>query len=132
MDNLNNMNNVERKLDDAKRKYLDAKQEIETLRLGIAKSLCPLKIGERIKIEKDGKEYEGIVEAIHYAVDNSEFLEPVVGAPVGWRVYGHRIKKTDGNLGKRSFDFSNFDAKYENNKWVVTTRNIFYLLDIEM
>jgi len=112
------MDQVEQ-LNDAKRRYLDAKQEIETLRLAIAMKLCPLKVGDRIKVEDDGKEYEGIVQRVDFAVTKTELLDPVVGATPGWAVSGHRIKKTDGALSDWSFGFSNFNSRLDNGRWVI-------------
>lgn len=113
-----------KQLDDAKRRYLDAKKEVETLRLAIALRLCPLKVGDSIKVEEGGNEYEGIVESVHFALSDGEFFDPVVGATPGWTVSGHRIKKTDGTLSSWSFGFSNFNSSLNNGRWIITARDI--------
>ncbi len=109
-------------LNDAKRRYLDAKEEIETLRLRIAIKMCPLKVGDRIKINDDGKEYEGIVEDVGFALADGEFLSPVVDAAPGWSVSGHQIKKTDGTFITWSFSFSNFNARLDDDRWGIAER----------
>lgn len=117
-------------LDEAKRQYLEAKNKIETLRISIAMKICPLKIGDQIKVGDDGKEYEAVVEGIHYALADGELLDPIIGAPAGWSVHGHRIKKTDGTISSWSFGFSNFDAEFLNGCWVIKKRDLATILGI--
>jgi hypothetical protein len=112
------------KLDAAKRRFLDAKDEIEKLRLEIALKECPLKLGDRISIIDNGKEYEGVVERIDGACDDTELLDPVVGATTGWAVSGNRIKKTDGGPSSWSFGFTSFNASFHAGKWIVEERSI--------
>ena len=106
-------------LDAAKRRFLDAKQEIDTLRQAIAEAICPLKIGERITVEEDGKQYDGVIDTISPDLTADEMLEPVVGAATGWCVSGKRIKKTDGTVSKWSFGVPSSYSKLEAGKWVI-------------
>ena len=112
------------KLDDAKRRFLEAKKEIETLREAIAASTCPLKIGDTITVVVDDNEYEGVIEYIHAANSWEELLDPVVGAEPGWAVGGWRIKKTTGEIGQRSFGINSFAAKLVGGKWLVTKHTL--------
>ena|SRR5215471_19065976 len=107
------------KLDDAKRRYLEAKQEIEVLRSAIAAETCPLKIGETITVVDDGSEYKGVIEHIGPANSGQELLDPVVGAEPGWAAGGSRINKTTGQPGKWSFGINSFEAKLVAGNWVV-------------
>ena len=91
------MSSDKEKLDDAKRRYLEAKQEIERLRIAIASATCPLKIGETITVLADGNEYQGTIEHIHYANGREEMLDPVVGTETGWAASGSRLGKNSGN-----------------------------------
>jgi hypothetical protein len=112
------MNDYER-LDDAKRRFLAAKKEIDELRQAIAVATCPIKIEDRISVEEDGKEYDGVVDDIGPALTNREIIEPIVGAPTGWVVSGKKIKKTDGEISTWGFGFSSFHSTFEGGKWVV-------------
>lgn len=112
------MNDLER-LDEAKRRFLIAKKEIEELRKAIALASCPIKVGDRITVEEDGKEYSGVVEDIAPALANGEMFEPIVGAPTGWAVSGKKIKKTDGQISAWGFGFSSLDSTFKGGKWVV-------------
>jgi hypothetical protein len=112
------MTTNEEKLDAAKQKYLDAKQEIEQLREAIAAADCPLKIGDVITVVEDGKEYEGRVDHIHAIASPEELLGPIVGKASGWAAGGPRKNKT-GEFGKWSFGINSFDASLINGKWVV-------------
>jgi hypothetical protein len=112
------------KLDDAKRRFLEAKKEIDALREAIAASTCPLKIGDTITVVEDGKEYQGVIEHIHAANRWEELLDPVVGAEPGWAVGGARINKTTGKTGHWSFGINSFDARLVGGKWLVTKRTL--------
>lgn len=120
-----------RRLDEAKSAYLNAKDEIETLRLSIAEELCPLNVGDRVDVIDNGKEYQGVVEGIHYGLTDEEMLDPVVGAATGWSVHGKRIKKTTNTVGKWGFGFSSFDAEFRDGKWVVTHKTLEERLGIK-
>ena len=52
------------KLDGAKQKHLNAKEEIERLRQTIAADTCPPKRGDIVIVVDDSKEYEGHID--HY------------------------------------------------------------------
>jgi hypothetical protein len=94
------------KLDAAKQKFLEAKEEIEQLREAIAAATCSLTVGETITVIDEGKEYQGIIEHVGPALPREELLGPVVGAPAGWAASGHRINKTTGLVGQWSFGIS--------------------------
>jgi hypothetical protein len=119
-------------LNDAKRRYLHAKHEIDTLRRVIALKICPIKVGDLVRVMDDGKEYEGIVEDIDSGLADSESLGPVPDVAPGWSVRGHRIKKTDGTLSNWSFGFSNFNARLENGLWIITKRDLAAIFNIEV
>jgi hypothetical protein len=118
------------KLDDAKRRFLEAKREIEVLRAAIASETCPLKVGETITVVEDGKEIKGVIESIHAATSREELLDPVVGADPGWAAAGPRINKTTGKTGKRSFGIDSFEAKLVDGKWIVTKQTLDEILGI--
>jgi|SRR5690348_878504 hypothetical protein len=109
-------------LDDAKRRFFNVKQEIETLRTKIATEKCPLKIGDKVTVVDVDREYEGIIEYIQAANGAEEIFHPIVGAEPGWVAGGQRINKTTGNAGKRSFGINSFASKLVDAKWVVTRR----------
>lgn len=117
------MSSDKERLDDAKRRYLEAKQEIERLRIAIASATCPLKIGQTITVLADGNEYQGIIEHIHYANGREEMLDPVVGTETGWAASGSRIGKNSGKPLQWSFSISSFDAKLVGGKWVITRQS---------
>ena len=121
------MRHVDRKraqLDDAKRRYLQAKEDMEELREKIALEICPVKIGETLTIVDGSKEYRGVVEGIGSLRAREELLQPVVGAETGWAAWGHRIKKTTDEKSKWTFGINNFDWHYENKRWVKTPRTL--------
>lgn len=113
-----NIEKLKADLDQEKAKYNDAKEKIEELRLEIANSLCPLKVGERVKFSKGGKEYEGLVEHIHYAIDTMDGLFPKIGAETGWSASGRRVNKTTGEVGNVSFSVSSLDFELQSGIWV--------------
>ena len=117
------MSSDKEKLDDAKRRYLEAKQEIERLRIAIACATCPLKIGETITVLADGNEYQGIIEHIHYANGREEMLDPVVGTETGWAASGSRLGKKSGKRLQWSFSINSFAAKLVGGKWVITRQS---------
>ena len=117
------MSSDKEKLDDAKRRYLEAKQEIERMRIAIASATCPLKIGETITMLADGNEYQGIIEHIHYANRREEMLDPVVGTETGWAASGSRLGKNSGKPLQWSFSINSFDAKLVGGKWVITRQS---------
>ncbi|HVZ18058.1 MAG TPA: hypothetical protein VG897_13130 [Terriglobales bacterium] len=94
------MKSDKEKLDDAKRRFLQAEQEIHDIHNSIARAACPLKVDDTVTIVKNGKEYQGIVNYIGAALTSSELLTPIIGAETGWVASGRRIKKTTGELGK--------------------------------
>ena len=118
------------KLDDAKRRFLEAKQEIEALRAAIAVTICPLKIGETVTIVAGGKEYQGVVEYINAANSPEELLDPVIGAEPGWAASGPRINKTTGKTGQWSFGINSFDARLVGGRWIVRERTMDDFLGI--
>ncbi|MBL4761036.1 MAG: hypothetical protein JKY80_09395 [Mariprofundaceae bacterium] len=114
----------EEKLDDAKKRYLDAKEEIELLREKIALANCPLKIGDRITIIDGSKSNEGIIESVYAVTSRSEFMSPIVGATTGWGVDCGRINKTTGKVGKRRIGINSFDARQVDGNWEVIPRSL--------
>ena len=113
----------EDRLDDAKQRFLDAKEEIARLRQQIALAACPLSLGDRVSVVDRGKTYDGMVEDIHYALTGEELLEPVVGAQTLWAASGHRVNKT-GEVGKWSFAIVSDSAELRDGKWVLAERSI--------
>jgi len=105
------------RLDRAKRAYLAAKRRIEDLRQKIGRAACPLKVGDRVFILDDTKEYEGIVEGVEGVAAGEEMLDPIVGVGPAWVAHGHRSNKTTGQLGAWSFSITNEDT-FQNGKWV--------------
>ncbi len=112
------------KLDDAKHRFLIAREEIESLRQDIAESLCPLKVGDTVSIVDNGKEYDGVVEYINPATPPCEFLNPVAGVDTGWVVGGHRINKGTGEVGKWFFGINSLESKLVNGQWVLKKQGI--------
>lgn len=107
-------------LDREKVNFNNAKSRIEELRLEIARRICPLKVGETVKYVKGGKEYQGIVKNIHYAVETMDALFPELGSETGWSVSGPRINKTTGKAGKFSFSISSLSHELRSGVWVCT------------
>ena len=93
-------------LDDAKRRFLLVKDEIDTLRLKIALAACPLQLGERVTVKNSEAVFDGVVDTISPSLVIADLIEPVVGAPTGWAASGKRINKTTGEVGKWSFSVS--------------------------
>jgi hypothetical protein len=118
------------KLDDAKKRYLDAKNEIDTIRQHIANLLCPLKIGDKVQFSKNVETLTGIVEHIGYCSEPQELLEPaLIGVKDGWCASGKRIRKTTNVIGKWSFSINSFDYCLINNVWVGREKNLDDILN---
>ncbi|ODP36781.1 hypothetical protein [Sphingomonas turrisvirgatae] len=111
-------------LSEAKQRFLDAQQDVETLRQKIAVAQCPLQIGDTVMIVDGGKTYEGVVEHVGHAMSAAELLGPVVGAPTLWAASGHRVNKTTGQIGKWSFAIVSDSAEFLDGKWVIAERSI--------
>lgn len=111
-------------LSEAKQRFLDAQQDVETLRQKIAVAQCPLQIGDTVMIVDGGKTYEGVVEHVGHAMSAAELLGPVVGAPTLWAASGHRVNKTTGQIGKWSFTIVSDSAEFLDGKWVIAERSI--------
>ena len=124
-----NIEELEKELNLEKEKFNASKDKIEELRLKIALASCPIKIGDRVKYVKNGKEYEGIVEYIHYATDLMDNLYPKPGALTGWSAGGHKINKTTGDVGKVGFSIVSFEATLNNGVWEITERTLEQLFN---
>jgi hypothetical protein len=124
------MSSDKQKLDDSKRRYLEAKQEIERLRMAIASETCPLQIGETITVVEDGKEYQGTIEHIGYANGREELLGPVVGAETGWAASGSRLGKSSGKPVQWSFGINSLEAELVGGKWVITKQSLDDILNL--
>lgn len=83
-------------LDDAKRRFLSAKADIDGLRQKIAESSCPLSVGDRVVVRDGDKTYDGIIDHIGAAPELGDLIELKVGAPTPWAASGKRIRKADG------------------------------------
>lgn len=103
-------------LDDARRRFIDAKNELEEIRNRIARNDCPLNIGERVTVVDGSSHYDGVVDHIGAILSPEEFVRPVIGMPVRWAASGRRIKKTTGQLGKWTFAIPS-DADLINGIW---------------
>ena len=125
-----NLDDLKKDLDLEKNKFNAAKDKIEELRLKIAFSICPIKVGEHVKYLKNGKGYEGIVECIHYATDLMDSLHPKPGVETGWAAGGHRINKTTGKVGKVSFSIVSFEATLKNGIWEIEERTLEQLFNV--
>ena len=115
---------LKQELDLEKNKFNTAKHKIEELRLKIALATCPIKIGEKVKYKKGGKDYEGIVEYINYATDLMDNLDPQPGARTGWSAGGHRVNKSSGTVGEVSFAIVSFEASLNNGVWEINQRTL--------
>jgi hypothetical protein len=127
-------NSDHRDLDDAKERYLKAKQDIEKLRLKIAQSNCPLSVGEVVAAESRGRTVRFLIEDIWFAIDTSiagELLDPVIGAKTGWTVSGPRIRKTDGQPGKHRFAISSLSFAKDGNIWVENRKTLPQILGMD-
>ena len=103
------MNHVDQ-LDDAKKRFLAAKDEIEELRLKIATALCPLKVGDHVSVIEQTRGYEGIVDRIDYCTEASEMLGPIVGSPTSWSVGGLKKSKNSDDLTTRQFSLCGLNS----------------------
>ncbi|WP_323771987.1 hypothetical protein [Antarctobacter sp.] len=109
------------KLDEAKERYLEAKQDIEDFRLKIAHTTCPFSNGDVVSVMRGDRLIKFVVEHIWYATDSSvggELLNPVVGAATGWTVSGPKIRKSDGKPGKHQSAINSLDFHLEGDVWV--------------
>lgn len=105
--------------DAEKRRRVGAQLEVEFCRLKIAIQNCPIKAGDRIKIESDGEVYVGLVERVDFAIAFDKVPDPILGAPPVWSVRGHRIEDEDDVLIARPFTFTNFSASFEIDRWLI-------------
>ncbi len=97
--------------------YYSAKNEIESIRQQIAEEKCPLKIGDIIEYEKNGKIYKGKVDKIIFVVKKIEYLGPLKNNEVGWGVNVNRILKTTGKLSSISFCVNEFHHFLKDDIW---------------
>ena len=121
------------KLDDAKKRYLTAKQDIGNLRLKIAHATCPFTMGDIVSAMSGDRLVKFVVEHIWYATNSSidgELLSPVVGAPTGWTVSGPRIRKSDGEPGKHRFAVNSLDFHLDGDVWVQHKQTLSEILGI--
>lgn len=108
-------------LDEAKVRYLKAKQDVEDLRLRIAQAICPFALRDTVPVMRNGRQIEFLVEHISYAIEwsvNGELLGPVVGAATGWSVSGPKINKSDGKPGMQQAAINSLDFQLTNGVWL--------------
>jgi hypothetical protein len=117
-------------LDDAKRRFLSAKADIDRLRQKIAEASCPLKIGDRVAVRDGEHTYEGTVDHIGAAPGLEDLFMPEVGAPTPWSASGKRIRKGDGGQSKWGFAIP-ADAELINGIWHMPKRSIERTLGLE-
>lgn len=121
------------KLNEAKERYLQAKQDIECLRLKIARATCPFSVGDFVSVMHRDRLIKFVVEHVWFATDSSvggELLNPVVGAVTGWTASGPRIRKTDGKPGKHQFAINSLDFHIEADIWVQHKKTLSQILGI--
>jgi len=122
------------KLDDAKRRFIEAKREIEELRTKIAHEKCPVNEGDIVQVSDDGREFSFVVELVTYHLDldvmTGELLDPVVGAETGWAASGPKIRKSDGKPGKHRYGINGAEFSFENDRWVSRQKGIEEALGI--
>ena len=122
------------KLDDAKRRFIEAKREIEELRTKIAREKCPVNEGDIVQVSDDGREVSFVVELITYHLDmdvmTGELLGPVIGAETGWAASGPKIRKSDGQHSKHRYGINGADFIFENGRWVSRPKGIEETLGI--
>lgn len=106
-------------LDIEKGKFNAANSRIEELRRKIGETLCPVQIGEVVAFKKNGKLYRGRVDGIHYDIPLMDSLFPEPGTSISWAVYGTRINKTTGEVGKIQFGFGGLQAEQIEGIWHV-------------
>lgn len=117
-------------LDDAKRRFLSAKADIDELRQKIAESSCPLSIGDRVVVRDGDKTYDGIIDHIGAAPELDDLIEPKVGAPTPWAASGKRIRKADGEKSRWGFAIP-ADAEHVDGVWHIPKRSIERTLGLE-
>lgn len=124
------------KLDDAKRRFIEAKSEIEELRIKIAREKCPVNEGDVVQVNDDGREFSFVVELVTYHLDRDamtgELLGPVVGAETGWAASGPKIRKSDGEPGKHRYCINGAEFGLENDRWVSRPKGIEEVLGMRM
>lgn len=112
-------------LDAEKRRRIGAQREVEFCRLKIAIQNCLIKAGDRIKIECDGEVYVGLVKRVDFSIAFDKVPDPILGAPPVWSVRGHRIEDGDDVLIARLFTFTNFNASFELDRWLIANPALF-------
>ena len=113
---------VQRQLDEAKRRYLEAKVQIDNLRNDLAAEICVLRAGDVITVVDRRKEFQGKVQFIGSAISKLEREAPVIGAQTGRVATGIRMKQSTGTFGKWSFRIRSFETTFSEGKWIVTRR----------
>lgn len=117
-------------LDDAKRRYLSAKAEIDRLRKKIATDACPLKPGDKVIVRDREQTYEGVIERIDAAPSIGDYLEPQVGAETPWVANGRRFRKSDGQPSKWGLSIP-ADAELIEGVWHLPERSIEKTLGLD-
>ena len=117
-------------LDKLKTEIIDLRERIQNLEGEVAVEMCPIKMGETITINDDGKTYQGVVEEIGTLYSPYDLTDPTLGAKPTWRVRGPRINKGSGTAGKWSFEFTGRQGSLENGGWVVKKPTVYDLLNI--
>lgn len=87
----------------------------------IARLSCPVAVGEILEVRDGRKHYKGKVDGIASTYEAVlDEIHPRVDAYVGFSMFGRRIRKTDGKIGKWRFSVNSFDFKLIDGVWVRT------------
>ena len=102
-----------------KTEIIELRERIQKLEAEIAVEMCPIKIGDTITIDDDGKIFLGIVKEIDTLYSPYDVVNPTLEHVPTWRVRGSRINKGTGQPGKRNFELLGNRAELENGVWVI-------------
>jgi hypothetical protein len=116
-------------LDDAKRRYLAARADIDRLRRTIASAACPIAVGDRVTVTDGNQTYEGLVDDVGAAPSIEDYLNPTPGAATPWVASGRRIRKTDGQPSKWTFSIPS-NAECKHGVWHLPERGIEAVLGL--
>lgn len=98
---------------------IELRERMQKLEAEIAVEMCPIKFGDTITIDDDGKIFRGIVKEIDTFYSPYDLVNPTLEHVPTWRVRGLRINKGTGEPGKRNFELKGNRAEFENGVWVI-------------
>jgi hypothetical protein len=116
-------------LDDAKRRFLAAKSDMDRLRQQIAEDICPLSVGDKITVTDGSRTFEAEVEKIRPNIALMDHIEPELGVAPGWAVDCRRINKGTGLPGKWGCCVTD-EAKLQDGAWHLPERGIEAMLGL--